>query len=170
MAGKGVFSAAERETWLKKLPAAARWLAGLLMLEHDGLLELRRKAEKEMLAEAGKHRAWRLVKSCPGLGEIRTAPLLPIVVTPYRFKNKRSVLGVRRPGDRDAELIGLGADAERGVGEGADPADPGPDRNANGTLKGIFKGAATTVIGQGQDEPLYRHYLRLLDGVAWKQK
>jgi transposase len=91
VAGKGVFSAAERETWLKKLPAAARWLAELLMQEHDGLLELRGKAEKEMPAEARKHRAWRLVKSCPGLGEIRTAQLLPIVVTPYRFKNKRAL-------------------------------------------------------------------------------
>jgi hypothetical protein len=36
------------------------------------------------------------VKSCPGLGEIRTAQLLPIVVTPYRFKNKRSFWAKRR--------------------------------------------------------------------------
>jgi hypothetical protein len=50
------------------------------------------------------------------------------------------------------------------------PQTRGLNRNANRTPKGIFKGAATTVIGQGQDEPLYRHYLRLLDGVAWKQK
>ncbi len=40
----------------------------------------------------------------------------------------------------------------------------GLTRNANRTLKGIFKGAATTVIGQAKDEPLYRHYLLLLDG------
>jgi len=30
------------------------------------------------------------VKICPELGEIRTAQLLPIVVTPYRFKSKRA--------------------------------------------------------------------------------
>ena len=40
----------------------------------------------------------------------------------------------------------------------------GLNRNSNRTLKGIFKGAATTVIGQAKDEPLYRHYLQLLDG------
>ncbi len=40
----------------------------------------------------------------------------------------------------------------------------GLDRNFNRTLKRVFKGAATTVIGRGEDEPLYRHYLRLLDG------
>ena len=79
VAGKGVFRAAERETWLKRLPAMARSQAELLMQEQDALLELRRRAEKAMLAEARKHRAWGLVKSCPGLGEIRTAQLLPIV-------------------------------------------------------------------------------------------
>ena len=84
VAGKGVFSKAEREAWLKKLPVSARPLAELLMQEQDGLLELRKKAEKTMLAEARRHRAWRLVKSCPGLGEIRTAQLPPIVVTPYQ--------------------------------------------------------------------------------------
>jgi hypothetical protein len=40
----------------------------------------------------------------------------------------------------------------------------GLNRNSNRTLKGIFKGAATTVIGRAEDEPLYRHYVRLLDG------
>ena len=28
----------------------------------------------------------------------------------------------------------------------------------------IFKGAATTAIGRGEDDPVYRHYQRLLDG------
>jgi len=44
---------------------------------------------KEMLPEARKHRADRIVTRCPGLGPIRTAALLPIAVTPYRFANKR---------------------------------------------------------------------------------
>jgi len=71
VAGKSVFSKAEREAWLEKLPVSARSLAELLMQKQDGLLELRRKAEKAMLSEARRHRAWQLVKSCPGLGEIR---------------------------------------------------------------------------------------------------
>jgi hypothetical protein len=28
----------------------------------------------------------------------------------------------------------------------------------------VFKGAATTIISQARDEPLYRHYWNLLDG------
>jgi hypothetical protein len=40
----------------------------------------------------------------------------------------------------------------------------GLSRNFNHTLKRIFKGAATTVIGRAEDDPVYRHYERLLDG------
>jgi len=40
----------------------------------------------------------------------------------------------------------------------------GLNRNFNHTLKAIFEGAATTVIGRKEDEPIYRRYLRLLDG------
>ena len=40
----------------------------------------------------------------------------------------------------------------------------GLNRNFNHTLKRVFKGAATTVIGRAEEGPLYRHYLSLLDG------
>ena len=40
----------------------------------------------------------------------------------------------------------------------------GLNRNFNHTLKSIFKGAASTVIQCAKDEPLYRHYQKLLDG------
>jgi transposase len=164
VAGKGVFRVAEREAWLKKLPATARPLAELLMQEQDGLLELRRKAEKAMLTEARRHRAWQLVKSCPGLGEIRTAQLVPIVVTPYRFRNKRSFwaycgLGIVMRSSSDWMRTQSGEWVKAPIQQ-----TRGLNRNANRTLKGIFKGAATTVIGRGKDEPLYRHYERLLDG------
>jgi hypothetical protein len=39
----------------------------------------------------------------------------------------------------------------------------GLNQNFNHTLKRIFKGAATTVIGRAEDDPVYRHYERLLD-------
>ncbi len=29
-----------------------------------------------------------VLKTCPGLGPIRTAELLPVVVTPYRFQSR----------------------------------------------------------------------------------
>ena len=39
----------------------------------------------------------------------------------------------------------------------------GLNQNFNHTLKRIFKGAATTVIGRAEDDPIYRHYERLLE-------
>jgi len=40
----------------------------------------------------------------------------------------------------------------------------GLNRKFNHALKRIFKGAATTVIGRGEDHPVYHNYERLLDG------
>ena len=41
---------------------------------------------------------------------------------------------------------------------------PGTVFNHNRIIKMIFKGAATTVIGQKRpEEPIYQHYLSLLD-------
>ena len=163
-AGRSVYLKRDREEWLAKLPEASRATAGLLYEEHDALVALRARAEKALLAEARKHREWRVLKTCPGLGPIRTAELLPVVVTPYRFQSR----------SRFWAYCGLGvvmrssSDWVRGPG-GRWVREPvqqtrGLNRNFNHTLKRVFKGAATTVIGRAEDEPLYRHYERLLEG------
>jgi transposase len=87
-AGRSVYAKRERERWLGELPEAMRPLAELLYSEHDALAALKARAEKALLREARKHREWRLLKTCPGLGPIRTAELLPVVVTPYRFRSR----------------------------------------------------------------------------------
>ena len=74
------------------------------------------------------------------------------------------ILGVLRTGRGDAELVGLGAGpGGRWVREPVQQTR-GLNRNFNHTLKRVFKGAATTVIGRAENEPLYRHYERLLEG------
>ena len=73
----------------KKLPVAARPMAEFFY-SYDYLGELREQAQTEMIAEARKHAEFRCVRSCPGLGDVRTALILPIVVTPYRFPSKRT--------------------------------------------------------------------------------
>ena len=91
--GQSVYAKREREHWLGELPEAMRAQAGLLYEELDALVALRMKAEKTMLAEAKKHREWRRLQTCPGLGPIRTAELLPVVVTPYRFQSRGKFWG-----------------------------------------------------------------------------
>lgn len=165
VSGTTVYSATGRTAWLTQLPGDARPLADLLYRQFDALTPLRDQAEKEMLLEARKHDAYEIVMSCPGLGPIRTAHLLPIVVTPYRFANKRGFwsycgLGIvmRSSSDwvraRTGQWIKAPVQHTRGL-----------NRNFNHVLKQIFKGAATTVIKHAKmDDPLYRHYSQLLEG------
>jgi transposase len=162
--GRGIYAVRSREEWLKRLPDAARPQAELLYREHDALMELRKAAKKALVAEARKHRAYRLVRTCPGLGPVRAAELVAVVVTPYRFQNKRKFwkycgfgIVMRTSSDwvrtRSGEWVRAQVQQTRGL-----------NRDFNHTLKRVLKGAATTVIGQRGDEPLYRHYLRLLAG------
>jgi transposase len=162
---KEVYSPAAREKWLKKIPVNVRPLAGILYQELDAIRDLQKRAEKELLAEARTHRIYRILKSCPGMGPIRVAQMLPIVVTPYRFSSKRSfwnyagmAVVMRSSSDwvraADGRWLRAAVQQTRGL-----------NRNFNRTLKRIFKGAATTVIQRARlEEPLYRHYQQLLDG------
>ena len=163
-AGQSVYAKRDREQWLGKLPEATKAQAELLYEEHDALVALRRKAEKTMLAEARKHREWRVLKTCPGLGPIRTAELLPVVVTPYRFRSRSGFwaycgLGIVMRSSSDWVRDPSGRWVKTPVQQ-----TRGLNRNFNHTLKRVFKGAATTVIGRAEEGPLYRHYLSLLDG------
>ena len=118
-----------------------------------------------MLCEARGHPVYRRLKTCPGIGSIRAAQVLPIVVTPYRFSNKRSfwayagmAIVMRSSSDwiraQDGSWQRAAVQQSRGL-----------NRNYNRTLKQIFKGAATTVIQRARPEdPLYEHYRQLLDG------
>lgn len=162
--GRTAYAPREREEWVRRLPEAAQLHAQLLYREYDVVNELRKEARAELIKEARKHRPYRLVKTCPGLGPIRTAELLPVVVTPHRFRNKRAFwsycgLGIVMRSSSDWVQTREGGWVRAEVRQ-----TRGLNRNFNHTLKRIFKGAAMTVIGRAGDEPLYRHYLRLLDG------
>ena len=54
-----------------------------------GVEGLRRRAEREMIVEAHTHDIYRIIQTCPGIGEIRAPQPIPVVVTPFRFVNKR---------------------------------------------------------------------------------
>jgi transposase len=140
-------------------------LAQILYEELDAVRTLQQRAEKEMLGESHRHRISRILETCPGLGPIRVAQLLPVVVLPYRFANKRAfwayaglAIVMRSSSDwvrtQDGRWARLPVQQTRGL-----------NRNHNRTLKQVFKGAATTVIQKSQEEePIYRHYRQLLDG------
>jgi transposase len=87
--GKSVYSAKGRGESLKKLPTGMRAATETLYAQYDALVEVRKRAEKEMVEEARRHGITEVLTSCPGLGPIRAAQMIPIVMTPHRFRTKR---------------------------------------------------------------------------------
>jgi transposase len=87
--GKAVYGAEGRQQYLEKLPDGTRSAVATLYAEYDVLEEVRKRAEKELVAEARLHPASKILATCPGIGAIRAARLLPIVVTPHRFRTTR---------------------------------------------------------------------------------
>lgn len=163
--GEGqLYSQDTKEEWLKKLPSKIRPLAAAYYMELEALLPVREQTLKDMLKESKRHRVFHVLKSIPGMGDRRVSEMLPIVITPYRFANKRSFwdycgLGVvtRSSSDwvrtEDGKWVKAATIQTRGL-----------NFNHNHTLKKIFKGAATSVVGQKRaQDPIYQHYLSLLD-------
>jgi len=164
-AGKDVYRVSDRKEWLAKLPTEPRHLVAILCDQLDATRELVTKTGKQMLREARTHAIFHRLKTCPGMGPVRVAQMLPIVVTPYRFASKRSFwayagMGIVMRSSSDWVRT------ERGSWVRAETQQTrGLTRRYNHRLKQIFKGAATTIIGRARpDDPLFAHYQRLLDG------
>jgi len=163
-ADRQIFGQRTKEKWIKKLPSKIQPLASTYYTQLEVLLPVRKQALKDMLKEARKHHLFHILNTIPGLGPKRVAEMLPIVVTPYRFPNKAKFwtycgLGVvmRSSSDwaraADGSWLRTNKDQTRGL-----------NLNHNRSLKKIFKGAATTVVGQKRpQEPIFQHYLSLLD-------
>lgn len=160
---KDVYTTGGRPAYIRRLPARARPRAEILYAEMDLLLELKKDAEKEMISEAKKHKVFHIIKTIPGLGDIRVAQLLPLVITPYRFQNKRQFwkyIGMAVITSSSSDWV---RDPDGKWHRTKSEMTRGLNQNYNHTLKDIFKGAATTVIQCKKDDPIYHHYNALLD-------
>lgn len=147
--GASVYRAAQRQEWLDQLTTpGARVRAATLLELLDHLLKLRPKAKAAMIAEARKMPGWKPLRSIPFLGDVRTAQLLAILATPYRFRTKRNLwpyagLAVVTRSSADQDFVG-GQLRRR-----AKPARTrGLNRNHNPLLKSILKGAATAAAAK----------------------
>lgn len=119
--GTSVYRPSKRKGWLSQIEdRGARKRAEGLFAELDVLQELRPKAKAAMIAEARRQPGWKVLRSVPFLGPIRTAEILAIMATPWRFRTKRQAwpyagLAVvtleRGPGVRRREI----APAEKGA-------------------------------------------------------
>ena len=147
--GTSVYRATGRKEWLEQLTTpGARVRATTLLKQLDLLLELRPKAKAAMIAEARRMPGWKPLRSIPFLGDVRTAQLLAILATPYRFRTRRNLwpyaglaVVTRSSADQDFASGQLGRRAKA-------PRTRGLNRNHNPMLKSIFKGAATAAAAK----------------------
>lgn len=161
-AGATVYSPAERSNWLTRLPAPSRTATQLLFSQLDAVQQLKKDTEKELVAELDRYPISRVLQTCPGLGPIRTARLLAIVVTPHRFRSTRQFwsycgfsIVMRTSSDwirRDGRWVRAEINQTRGL-----------NMRRNPVLKDVFKGAANVIASQLKTEPLHHDYQRLLE-------
>ncbi len=157
--GQTVYGKARREEWLSKLGAAVRPAAVTLHEEYDALQVIREQSRKELVAESRRHGITRILETAPGMGPIRVAEMVAIVVTPHRFRGARQLwaysgLGIVMRSSSDWVRV------DGGWERGQVAKTRGLNRNHNPTLKAIFKGAATTVLTSNSSSPLRAHYDR----------
>ncbi len=162
--GIDVYGSRRRNEWLEQLPSSTQIRATRLYDHLDFLLEQKKQAEADLLREGKKHPIVKTLETAPGFGPIRAARLVPIVITPHRFRTKRQFwsycgLGIVTRSSSDWVQTTDGAWVKARV-----PQTRGLSLQHNRFLKDIFKGAATTVITQRKKDPIHARYERLLDG------
>jgi hypothetical protein len=162
-AGNAVYSTERREEPLKQLRGGTRQAVQQLCRELDALEAIKDDTQQALVTEAHKHAITRILETAPGLGPVRVAQLLAIVVSPHRFRTSRQfwaycglAIVMRSSSDwiqqPNNQWMKAPVTRTRGL-----------NRNFNRTAKAIFKGAATTVITQMPKNPLYTDYRRLLE-------
>ena len=142
-AGTQVYAPHYRSEWLAKIhEAGVRRRAELYYQQLDALRLVRQQARKELLAEARKHRATKLLRQIPGIGPLRAAHLVALMQTPHRFRTKRQLwtysgLGLETHDSAQYRVV------KRQLQRSNKPVTlRGLNTNHNHDLKDIFKGAA----------------------------
>lgn len=150
--GTSVYGKQHRQEYIGQVGRAST-LSHLeaLYSELDQVELLMVKARKDMLDEAKRYGAWKLLRTIPGIGPIFSAILVATIGTPHRFPNKQAFwayCGLAVVHRRSGEYVkGSG-------GELAYRQLPGQtrglNRNRNPYMKQVFKSAALVAMQQGE--------------------
>jgi hypothetical protein len=159
--GKKLYAPANRANWLAKLEdRAARLRAETLLAQLDVLRELRPRAKAAMVAQARRHPAWRVLRTIPQFGPVRTAQALAIMQTPWRFRTKRNLWGYIGLAVVNVSSANYVWQQGQPVRRKRAPLTRGLNRNYNPQLKHVFKSAATAATGRpGPLRDLYQDML-----------
>jgi transposase len=143
-AGKQVYAVRYRAEWLAKISeAGVHRRAEFYYQQLDALRPLRQQVRQELLAEARKHSAWKLLRGIPSIGPIRAALIIAILQTPHRFRTKRQLWTYSGFGIEtysSAEHRSVQGELQRSK---KPVSIRGLNRNHNHDLKNLYKSAAT---------------------------
>src|SRR5271156_270191 len=90
--GKQVYAPRYRSEWLGKIAEdGVHRRAEVYYQQLDALRPPRQEVRRELLAEAQKQEAWKLLRQIPFIGPIRAALLIALIQTPHRFRTKRQL-------------------------------------------------------------------------------
>ena len=87
--GSDIYDPESRDRGIAKLPWHQGQVAKLLSEQPDGLVQAQQAAEQWLLEEGRKAPIVRLLETAPGIGKIRAAQIVAVVVSPYRFRTRR---------------------------------------------------------------------------------
>jgi transposase len=155
-----IYDPDHRSDWIKELPPAYRMRAELLGEAIDSTNEAFEKALCWLTTEGAKLPEVDRLKGVPGLGEVRAAQVVALVVTPHRFRKTRQFwsyagLGiVTRASGEWKRQDGSWQHVQHNV------QTRGLNRNRQPLLKAIFKGAAIAAL-RGKNH-LRDHYERMI--------
>ena len=142
-AGKEVYAPRYRAEWLGKISEpGVRRRAEFYYQQLDALCPLRQAVRRDLLLEAKKHKAWKLLRQIPGIGPIRAAVLRAVMQTPHRFRTKRQLwtyCGLGLKTHDSGEYRAVAGQLQRAKKQAT---VRGLNRDHNHDLKDIFKGAA----------------------------
>jgi transposase len=155
MVDDAIYDPKARAALLNRLPNAARILGVGLAVRLDAATVIRNRAQEWLEEEASKLPEVARLATAPGIGVVRAAQIVAIVMEPTRFRTKRQLwsyagLGVVTHASSEWER---GPRGERWQRRPKKVQTRGLNRNRNPVLKAAFKGAAQTVIGM-HDHPL----------------
>lgn len=160
-----IYAPESRAQWIAKLPPAYRRRAEWLGQQVDSTSEAKAITEAWLKEEGKKVPEVKRLKTAPGLGDVRAAQIVALVVTPHRFRTVRQFWS----------YCGLGI-VTRSSGEWKRSGDGrwqhvqsnvqmrGLNLNRQPVLKAVFKGAATSVLSRRNPNPLREHFERLVAG------
>jgi transposase len=159
--GKRVYAQRYRSEWLGKIAEpGVRRRAEFYYQQFDALRSLRQEVRRDLLAEAAKHSATKLLREIPFIGPIRAALLIALLQTPHRFRTKRQLwtysgFGIERHGSAEHRYV------EGALQRSKKPTSiRGLNRNHNHDLKNLFKSAAT--VAAAKPGPFQEFYTALV--------